>query len=170
MNAIISGRVGLAIITDEESSRTLWLDEAGNVSERIVPDPGTHLREIGDFELLYGVSAEEVEAHLLHSRNCDDALHMLLVLLDGGLSVDVRREAAEVLDELLGDESVAEAVERILYAAPLPASADVERALALCKETALERVMAFVAKLRGAPAFHNGRASRVGRSSSGSTR
>ncbi|MDI9432870.1 MAG: tetratricopeptide repeat protein [Planctomycetota bacterium] len=147
MNAMISGRAGLAIITDERPFRSLWLDEAGGVGERVVADPGTYLREVDDLEFLRDVSIAQVEAHLLRRRNCEDAIQMVLVLLDGGLSVAVRREAAEVLDELFGDGSVAEGVERILYAAALPRSADVEGATAVCKEASLKRAGGFVAKL-----------------------
>jgi tetratricopeptide (TPR) repeat protein len=148
MNAIISGRAGLAVMTEGTSVRTLCLDEAGGISERDIPIPGHLLRDVDDLELFNGVTLDQVRELLAYARRREDGLHMILVLLGQRSSLEVREEAASVLDELLNDGGrTQEAVERTLYAVPLPPAANVDAALGACEQANSQRSLAMVSKL-----------------------
>jgi len=129
------------------STRTLCIDEAGEISERQVPVPGSLLRDVEDVELFDGITASRVRELLTRARQRDDALQMVLILLSERSSQVVRAEAAGALDELLNDEGIQEAVERTLYAVPLPSTANVSGALAACEQTASQRVVAMLSRL-----------------------
>ena len=88
--------------------------------------------EAQDLEFLENVGLEEVRSHLDLSGARVDALHLALNLLDPGLSHETRRCAAEDLEELLEDERIIRWVESVLFAHPLPRSADPIGARSAC--------------------------------------
>ena len=148
MNAIISGRAGLALITEGTSTRTLRIDEAGEISEVCLAFPDFLLRDVEDLEVFRNVTMEWARQLLAWARQREDALHMILILLNDCSSATLRAEAAAVLDGLLRDNAaIEESVERILYAAPLPPSADVAAALRACKETHSLQASAMISNL-----------------------
>lgn len=86
-----------------------------------------------DLQFLENVTSDGVATHLRYARDRNEALQLLLILLDAELSQDVRQEAANVLEELLSTDEVAQHLLRVLYAQPLPDNADLAGALACCK-------------------------------------
>jgi tetratricopeptide (TPR) repeat protein len=148
VNAIISGRAGLAVVKDGTSARTLYIDEAGEISERQIPVPGSLLRDVEDLELFDGITENRVWELLTRARQREDALHMTLILLSERSSQGIRTEAAEALNSLLDDEGqIQQAVERTLYAVPLPPTANVNAAKAACEQTASHRALAMLSRL-----------------------
>ena len=57
-----------------------------------------------------------------------DAFHLALLLLDGHLQPDTRRDASLELEELLGSEGVLDHLEKVFLAHPLPRDADLQGA------------------------------------------
>jgi RNA polymerase sigma-70 factor, ECF subfamily len=70
-----------------------------------------------------------------------------LISLDADLLDDIRQEAVEGLEELLGDEKVLEKLESILYGKPLPTASDIFGALACCKTTETAKAEETLGKL-----------------------
>ena len=117
-------------------------------SEGHAPLPGSLLRDVDDLELFNNVTANRVRQLLARPRQREDALQMVLILLSQRSSQAVRAEAAGVLNELLNDDGqIQEAVERTLYAVPLPPTANVKAAMAACEQTASGRALAMLSKL-----------------------
>jgi RNA polymerase sigma factor (sigma-70 family) len=159
MNAVISGQSGVAVLVD---STRLASIHAGSDAAPVDRSPGEVrflLGEARDLEFLEDIAPEEVRRRLEVSTSCYDALHLALILLDGELSRDTRRTAAEELDELLALEGIASFVESVLHAQPLPKGGDLlggrsacsggtQRALALVER--FEALQTVIREVHGA--------------------
>jgi RNA polymerase sigma factor (sigma-70 family) len=146
MNAVISGQAGVAVLVDGLKLASI---HAGSDGEAVARRPGEVrflLGDAKDLEFVDGVQPEEVRRRLEVAASRYDALHLALILLDGELSHDTRRTTAEELDDLLGDQGISGWVESVLYAHPLPSSADPVGARSACTGRT-ERTRAFLSKL-----------------------
>jgi hypothetical protein len=122
MNAVISGRAGVAILVDGERILSLEVDDDGPPVPRTSRDIRFMLGDARDAVFLDDVSIDEVRHCLRHTRDDDDALQLALFLLDAELSDGARENAASVLEEQL---CVAiQSVTNVLFAHPLPNMAD----------------------------------------------
>ncbi len=148
MDAIISGRAGVAVIVDGED---MGLIRAEVPDEMIAEHPGNIgmlLSDARDIEIVEDAEKAQVKELLLRAQDREDSLDMTLILLDGSLSEDVRAEAAEVLEDLLSDNYVVEKLEGVLYARDLPKEADLEGGIRCCRLKQAEQVVSFLQKLR----------------------
>jgi CheY-like chemotaxis protein len=132
VDAVLSGHAGVALLLDGDKLSSLHFEDDGDALPR---SPGeVHLLFAGaqDLEFLENVGMEEVRGHLDLAGTRIDALHLALNLLDPELSHETRRYAAEDLEELLADDRIDRWVESVLFAHPLPRSADPVGALSAC--------------------------------------
>lgn len=131
MDAVISGHAGVALILDGGRLASIHVEN----SEEVIPrqEAEIHLLFNGakDLQFLADVDLEQVRAQLELAGARIDALHLALIVLDRELSEETRRQAALELNELLGLLEITDFLERVLYARPLPSSADWTGALEL---------------------------------------
>jgi hypothetical protein len=135
MQAVISGRAGVALLLDGEELSSLHVG-SGEVVRRREREVPYLLGDATDLQFVEEADVAEVERRLETAANQADALHLALILLDPELPREVRSEAALELKELLLAEDVAEHVESVLSSRPLPREADVPGALRLCSAQA----------------------------------
>jgi len=129
MNAVISGRAGLALLIEGESMMSLDVDDLETLVPRSPHDLRFLLADADDLITLENTRREEVAQRLELEHDIAGALDMTLIALDSGASMELRVEAVAALDELLAGARVVERLESTMYAKPLPGSADLIGAL-----------------------------------------
>ena len=129
MNAILSGLTGTGFLIEGDRFYAINLDtpdEAVPVEETSIPYFFPDYRTLCFLE---DVTAEKAVTKLQELYHGEEALDLALFLFDEELSDELRSEAAEALEELLQEHKVRFYLESVLYAKPLPPSADVKGAL-----------------------------------------
>jgi tetratricopeptide (TPR) repeat protein len=149
MDAIISGRAGVALLVDGEVLSSFDVEDPGTLMPRRPADLRLLFGEAPDVQFLEGVNRDEAARHLELAFNCASALDLDLILFDAELTDDVRDDAADELDRLLSDPPVVEYLENILFGKPLPAAADIAGALARCEGKRLPRLSSTLQLLEG---------------------
>lgn len=129
MEALISGRAGLALVVDGGQFASIHAAEP----ERMVPRQPAEFRylagEARDFVPFEDVTHEEIVRELVLAEDREDALQLILIVQDPDLPDDVRREALEELEELIRECDVGSYLENVLYAHPLPDALDLAGAM-----------------------------------------
>ena len=133
MEAVISGRAGVALVVDGDSLMSLDVEDLNKFVERTPADLRFLIGEAADCVSLENTTRRQVAETLELEYNASCALDMALIALDPETSGDLRDEAIEVLEGLLGDERIVERLESILYAKPLPDEADLTAVRETCK-------------------------------------
>ena len=146
MNAVISGRAGLALLIEGESMMSLDVDDLETLVPRSPNDLRFLLADADDLITLENTRREEVAQRLDLEHDIACALDMTLIALDSGASMELRAEAVAALDELLADARVIERLEFTMYATPLPGSADLMGAL-FCTEVTTAAARSFFERL-----------------------
>ncbi len=124
MEAMISGRAGLALVMDGGRLASI---HAGEPERTVSRHPGEFHHLAGDVRDFINVEVEtrdDVVRELLLAQDREDALQLVLIAQDPELSDGVRREAIEELEELLRNDDVVASVEAVLYSHPLPEGLD----------------------------------------------
>ena len=147
MDALISGRSGVAIVVDGDQLFSMHAADPGNMVAREPAELRFLAGEARDFVAVEHASRQEIEGRLLRERDQEDALLLALMILDHELASDTRRQAAVDLDELLSEELLVAAVEGVLYAVPLPEEAVPRLAVAAAKQVGATRTRALVERL-----------------------
>jgi tetratricopeptide (TPR) repeat protein len=129
MNAVISGRAGLALVIEGEALLSLDVDDLKTLVPRHPSDLRFLLSDATDLVTLENTDRDEIAQRLDLEHAIACALDMTLIALDSGASIELRAEAAAALDELLADVRVIERLEFTMYAKPLPEAADLMGAL-----------------------------------------
>lgn len=145
MDAVVSGHAGVALLLDGDRLSSIHFGD-DEVVPRSPAEVSLLFSGAGDLRLFRNVEPEEVREQLDLESKRIDALHLALILLDSELSEETRQIAAEELEEELKDEGITSWLEGVLYAHPLPASADFTGAYAACTE-ATERAWALLRRL-----------------------
>ena len=104
MNAIISGRSAVALLLDGSQLKSFHADAIDQLIPRQPADLPFLFGDGNDLQFLENVTPDQAAAHLKRACNNENALQMILILLDPELSKKVREKAAEALEELLTDE------------------------------------------------------------------
>lgn len=134
MEALISGRNGVALVVDGDHLASIHVDEP----DRMVPrHPGEiHFLtgERGDFFPVEGVSRGEIVRQLTLAHARERSLTLTLILIDPDLSDGLRLKVAKRVEDLIKEERVLVFLESVLYAEPLPTQADLHGALRLARE------------------------------------
>ncbi|MFL6273793.1 MAG: tetratricopeptide repeat protein [Blastocatellia bacterium] len=125
MDAVISGRAGTALIVDGNTLFSFDVDEPDTLVPRAQSDLPYLFGDARDLQFLENSGQEQIKKRLELEYNVVCALDLALILMDDTLSAEVRQEAAAELEELFRDTAVLERLEGILYARPLPDSADI---------------------------------------------
>jgi hypothetical protein len=100
-----------------------------------------------DLEFIENVERDEVIRKLTAAVDKDTAPYLALMVLDGELPEDIRREAATEFGWFLAETQAGEHVQAVLYGRPLPASADLPGALDCCRNTGGRKVRDFFERL-----------------------
>jgi hypothetical protein len=127
IHALISQTRGIAVFDDGD--RIGVLDVCSPESPQYLADhiAAQTLSEASDLESLEVTDLPALRAHLRLRRRRQEALHAVLILLDGERSDELRAAAAKALEEALPEEILGW-VEGVLMSAPLPELADPRRA------------------------------------------
>lgn len=137
MDAVISARAGVALLLDGDELSSIHADSIDERVPRRAADLHFLFGDVTDLEFIEDVDPVQTARQLERAVDSEEALHLVLMLLDPEMPVDIRQEAAEVLEELFTkechDTGVAQHLERVLYAQVLHASADLERAFDCCE-------------------------------------
>ena len=153
MNALISARSGMALLQEGEQWFALQPEDSAPTRCHTL-DVQRFVREADDLEYLPDTTQAAVLDKLDFRAQCNAALDLTLNLLDGQLSQETRLEVAAELDELLAVPGIRLDIESLLYAKPLPASADSMGALRLVRTNAGTSVAPFFeALLRSQPSI-----------------
>ncbi len=147
MNAIVSARSGIALLIDGESLTSFGIDAPDELTAREPEEYQRLLAGADDVEFHTDVDQEFVQRELVRRVACEDALDLILFLLDSQVSDEGRDLAAQDLNELLAESGVEQYLEEILYARPLPASADAAGAADLLSNAAYKRADELVKRL-----------------------
>jgi RNA polymerase sigma-70 factor, ECF subfamily len=146
MNAVISGRAGLALVIEGESLMSLDVDDLETLVPRSPYDLRFLLAGATDLITLENTGRDEIAKRLDLEHDIACALDMTLIALDPDSSTELRAEAVAALDELLADARVTERLEYTMYAKPLPSSADLMGAL-FCTEVKTAKARSFFERL-----------------------
>ena len=143
MNAVVSGRAGLAFLLQADGKLfSIHQGDFDQVVARRAEEFSWLFGDAPDLEFFEGVDLPEVSRLLDFAAQREEALDIVLILLDGDLPDTVRKQAAEDLEECFLNPKVQDAVEFVLYAAPLPEDADLKSALRYAE--ARKKVLVFV--------------------------
>ena len=143
MNAVISGSAGVAILLEDKRVDAIHVDDPDKI---FCVSPERVRMLLGgskNHQYVENVSLEEVKQGLEKACDCEDALHLCLIMLDSGLSMESRREAAEALEGIINVPHVASYLQNVMFAAPMPTSADMAGAIQACKAGSATRVESF---------------------------
>jgi len=130
MDALISAQAGTALLIQGSDLASIHAGAPEQAIPRRVEEVHLLFGEAADLEVLESVDRDEFVRRLTREVAATEALQLFLILLDTDMPEEIRREAAEELDSALADSECREAVKRVLYAHPLPATAELPSALA----------------------------------------
>ncbi|HAT49183.1 MAG: hypothetical protein HQL07_09295 [Nitrospirae bacterium] len=128
MRAIVLGLAERAILEKEGA----FFSFCPGVDDEPVPCESWEVARLltvgGRRRYLDSVSLEDVKHSVLALGRQEEALDLFLMLFDGDCDEDLRLEAAEELELLLKDEATLVGLEGVVYALPIPESADFAQA------------------------------------------
>ena len=148
MNAVISGRSGLALVIDGEKLLSLDVDDLETLVPRSQSDLRFLLADANDLVTLENTGHTDIAQRLDLEHDIACALDMTLISLDPDTSMELRAEAVEALDELLDSARVIERLEFTMFAKPLPEAADLIGAL-FCTNLKTVGARSFLERLEG---------------------
>lgn len=144
MEAVISGQAGVALLVDGDVLSSIHV----HAPDEIIPRRPTEYHFLfggaNDLRFLEDVELDVVQGELETAAQADDALHLLLIALDAESPGEIRSDAMAELDDVLAGDDVRERLERLLFAHPLPESADPTGVLEL---SASDRSSQFIRRL-----------------------
>src|SRR5438105_578030 len=143
MNAVISGTAGRALLIDGKSLKTFDVDDPSNLVVRHQSDLPFMFGEGRDLRVIENADLDSIAKELKSEADFTLALDLTLISLDAELEEDIRKDAIQDLDELLGDAQIRDRLEGIIYARPLPDDADLDGALRFCDKSHLPNYFAF---------------------------
>ena len=130
MRALISGQAGIAVMIDGEEYSSIEVHSVESVP-RTAHDVAYLVGDASDLVELEGVSRDDTARELEVAWRKDRSLHLALIAIDGEAARENRLCSAKCLIDLLRDSPITDFVRNRLYAAPLPATADLPSALEL---------------------------------------
>ncbi|MGA3163836.1 MAG: hypothetical protein ABSD77_06560, partial [Verrucomicrobiota bacterium] len=151
MQAVISGRAGIAVLRDNDQ----WFALQAQTSEQPTPcHPSFRNRLLGagrDLVFLNQTNFTAAGQRLKLEYTVAHALDIFLFLLDADLPKSVREDAAVELLPLFIE--VEKQLTNVLFACPLPDGADTETALNICNKNNAQPILVFLQKLLDAQPF-----------------
>lgn len=144
MRAVLSGSAAVALVNDGEDWHSIRYEDLETLLPQQEEDFVRLFHEARDLDWLEETTLDDVRVELEDAVDSSEALNLVLYLLDGRLSDDTRDAAARELDELALEEVVIERVENVLLATPLPDRIDTPGAVAACRRTNCQAVLALL--------------------------
>ncbi len=144
MNAIISGSAGIALIVDGKKLFSIDIDRLGELVPRRADEVRFLFGDARDQWFVEKVDADAARRLLEQEWDRAEALAVTMILLDSGLSEETRLQAAYDLEETLRASGSAARLEAVLYARPLPGSADLAGALRFCAQASANAARALL--------------------------
>lgn len=144
MDAVISGRSGVALLMDGEEWRSFDVASFGTFVSRRQTDLPYLFGEARDLKFLSNVHPEDAIRELRVAYDCACALDLTLILLDEGSETEIRTEAAAELNDLLSESHVRDYLEAIFSAKPLPSGTDVAAASFICTSAGADKTDSFI--------------------------
>lgn len=132
VNAFISGRARAALIVDGEQCRLLRDDSPEQLEPWARESWNFLFGDVDDLQFVSHQPPDAIRRLLEDAVDFTESLDVLLYLLDANWPADVRRAAAEELNDLLAYSEIAEFLESILSAKPLTDEADLAGAQSAC--------------------------------------
>ncbi|MEO5726598.1 MAG: hypothetical protein ABI134_04660 [Byssovorax sp.] len=148
MNAIISGSAGVAVVVDGKKLFSIDIDRLGDLVPRRADEVRFLFGDARDQWFVEKVDADAARRLLEQEWGRAEALAVTMILLDSGLSEETRLQAAHDLEETLGASGSAARLEAVLYARPLPGSADLTGALRFCAQASATAARALLDGVR----------------------
>jgi tetratricopeptide (TPR) repeat protein len=147
MDAIISGISGNGIILDQQGF--LYLDTNTAAPLAAISKRDFHLcfGDARDLSFIQDTDIETAKAKLDESICSEEALHLFLIGLDQTHSLNLREDAAEVLDAQLQDRCIFDSLVAILFSSPLAPNADIRGWISLCRKQGSRIVESIAQKL-----------------------
>lgn len=130
MNAVISGRAGIALLIEGEALHSFHVARPDTLVRRDQSELPWLFGAGADLQYLNDVTFEDTQRALEFAHQCAGALDMALITLDAGLSFPLRKAATDRLEELLIVNGTGKYIESIFYAQPLAANADLPGTIA----------------------------------------
>ncbi len=146
MRALVSGQASVAVLVDGESIFSITLDHTTPV-RRMPWEVPLILADVADVFEIANASIESATSELEAAWCRDRAFRLTLVALDSAYGRRVREDSIECLEELLAQETALEFVANRMYAAPIPASTDLDGVRRLLGKTSARRVSDFLETL-----------------------
>jgi tetratricopeptide (TPR) repeat protein len=145
-NAVVSGRAGVAMLV---AGPRVYSIDAGSSEpvERRAEEFHLLFGSARDLEFFEDVSPAGAAGHLSLASEREQALDLILILLDRDYPADIRTDAALDLEETLLDSRVAHQLEAVMFSAPLPAGTNVAGAI-VCTPATCPRVRGFLDRLQ----------------------
>jgi hypothetical protein len=147
MDAIVSGSANAALLIDGNGRFSLRRTATGVERVPRSDDLGLIFGDAGDLVFLEDTDEAAVLHELDLARASVRALHLALMLCDPETAIGAARLGGDELEALLARPEVAERVERILDAKPMPAPFKVGIALMWCRKNQLTGATAFFENL-----------------------
>ena len=133
MDALISGRAGVAVVVAGSRLVLIQTGLSRESSQRDPVDLEFVLADVDDLQPLENAEFQEIQHRLERSRDTEESLHLVLILLDSDLSASARQEAATALENALVSSDVDSGLKSVLFAQNLPASVNIDGAIEVCE-------------------------------------
>lgn len=152
MNAVISGRAGLAILIEGENLASLHGGEGTDPVPRRQSEIRPLLGEMTDLRFLSDVDLRTIRRELETAIACENALSLLSLAVESQYSEQLRRRTLTALDSLLqsgeenaSSEQVRAYLKNVMYARPLPSSAPASVASELARDQKAHAALELIA-------------------------
>jgi hypothetical protein len=140
MKALISGRAGRALIIEGQTLRSLDIKDPWHLVERRHREVPFLFGDARDIRIVENGNLESIHQQLQEDSKFTLGLDLALISLDAELPAGIRLDALSELEDALDSPRIAERLENILYAAPLPDDADIDGACELAATTECELI------------------------------
>ncbi len=136
MNAVVSGRAGVALVWDGPQFFSLHVEALDEPIPRREAEIPYLLGEAKDLLEFRSANQAYIAKVLGREARCFDALHLTLCLLDRDLTDKTREEVAKELEGIFGENPRhLEFAENVLFSNPLPPGGDLPGALRAARGT-----------------------------------
>jgi hypothetical protein len=132
--AIISGQAGVVVFVDGSKSCNYRRVGEAEYHPCRAEDVPYLVGDASDAIVISGKSAAQADRILENEWKNDRALHLVLILIDGGAHLRAKRIAADSLEDILTTPTVYQFVRHRLYARTVPATADLDEAVRMSSE------------------------------------
>lgn len=136
MDAIISGQASVLALIEGNDCHVIHSVDSGREHKIDIGLLKYMFSGVSDVLHFKRVHRDEAMQTFTSELRAENALRLMLILLDNDEDVETRRDAAGELEELIGSQTTKTYVENVFYAKPIPDITNLESTLALLEGTA----------------------------------